>query len=446
MEDWDGSCVNVWRDLWLADDGNFFVQTPVSSEFRHVRVCDLMIANQALWDVSKLYALFSVEDVQRIQAIPLSLQRTHDKRIWHYSNNGTYSVKSGYNVAVDYYLNILQHIVPRKWLRLWSLKIPLKMKLFTWKALRDVLPMKSNLISRGVLVDSNCFSCGAVEDINHVMLSCPKAKECWDILNFNLQSFSFVDFHSGLLEQNDLFALLHAVSVAWSLWQHRNCLLWRGKSYQSAHVLHLASTLRQEWNLVKSNDWQLFCVADMGGRAEGRQKPALGRIKCNFDTSIFAGENLTGFATVVRNDTGHFVLGMFGFRSGNFSPPVAEALGLRERFLWLHNQGLDHVDVKMYCLSLFTGLSSVEENFSEVGSLIQDCLTLRNSFLSLSFHCTSRLANLAAHSLARVAKYYASFQLWFDVRSLLSLVLYLDSISGFEQGAWVYGDGLLTGV
>ncbi|KAF2295243.1 hypothetical protein GH714_032273 [Hevea brasiliensis] len=95
----------------------------------------------------------------------------------------------------------------------------------------------------------------------------------------------------------------------------------------------------------------------MDGRAEGWQKPVLGRIKCNFDASIFVGENLTGFAAVVRNDTGHFVLEMSGFRSGNFSPPVAEALALRETLLWLHNQGLDHVDVEMDCLSLFTEIA-----------------------------------------------------------------------------------------
>lgn len=58
-----------------------------------------------IWNVSKqwnfqlLNDLFSLEEVELIRSIPLSVRDVKDRRIWHYERNGKFTVKSVYQVA-----------------------------------------------------------------------------------------------------------------------------------------------------------------------------------------------------------------------------------------------------------------------------------------------------------------------------------------------------------
>ena len=66
------------------------------------------------------------------------------------------------------------------WKRLWSLQIPHKIRHFAWRAARDILLTKSNLVCRNVLGDSTCEECGgASESLFHLFWECTKVKETW---------------------------------------------------------------------------------------------------------------------------------------------------------------------------------------------------------------------------------------------------------------------------
>ena len=95
-------------------------------------------------------------------------------------------VKSAYKVAVELEAN--REIgscsngsnLRQFWKRLWSLQIPHKIRHFAWRAARDILPTKSNLVCRNVLGDSTCEECGeASESLFHLFWECTKAKETW---------------------------------------------------------------------------------------------------------------------------------------------------------------------------------------------------------------------------------------------------------------------------
>ncbi|PNX74295.1 cysteine-rich receptor-like protein kinase, partial [Trifolium pratense] len=54
-------------------------------------------------------------------------------------------------------------------------QVPLKVSIFAWRLLRDRLPTRANLITRGVLsptVATCVFGCGAAESAHHLFLSC----------------------------------------------------------------------------------------------------------------------------------------------------------------------------------------------------------------------------------------------------------------------------------
>lgn len=74
---------------------------------------------------------------------------------------GLFSVRSAYKVAL-----VLKNDgkmgscsdgsnLRQFWRRLWSIQIPHKIRHFAWRAARDILPTKENLVTRKVLVEAN---------------------------------------------------------------------------------------------------------------------------------------------------------------------------------------------------------------------------------------------------------------------------------------------------
>jgi hypothetical protein len=59
------------------------------------------------------------------------------------------------------------------WKLLWKSKIPIKVRIFAWKALSDGLATEMNKMRRHILVSGVCQICGHErEDVFHVLLKC----------------------------------------------------------------------------------------------------------------------------------------------------------------------------------------------------------------------------------------------------------------------------------
>ena len=83
------------------------------------------------------------------------------------------------------------------WRALWKLKLPRKIKIFSWRACHDVLPTRVNLAKCKIISDTLCHYCKSVpEDTLHVIWGCGAAQDVW-AGSFNvLQKFqtNHVDF------------------------------------------------------------------------------------------------------------------------------------------------------------------------------------------------------------------------------------------------------------
>lgn len=134
-------------------------------------------------------------DLESIKSIPLNLN-LDDKLVWHYDKTGKYSVKSGYNLFQKIKIDgIFARTSPmgRIWNNVWKLKIPSKIKLFCWKALKGSLPNNLNLQNRGVHLSSLCPICDFhIENTDHCLLTCNRAQEVWKLTFQNV--FLEVDF------------------------------------------------------------------------------------------------------------------------------------------------------------------------------------------------------------------------------------------------------------
>lgn len=103
----NGTQIKVWNESWLHDALDLEIQTPQQLNLDELRVCDLMISNERMWDMNKLMALFAPSDVEAILRIPLLDNNLEDNLVWHYNNNGLYTVRFGYRLFTDHFMDML---------------------------------------------------------------------------------------------------------------------------------------------------------------------------------------------------------------------------------------------------------------------------------------------------------------------------------------------------
>ena len=125
------------------------------------------------------------QDVKIIESIRLSRYQLEDKDGWHFTTNGKYTVKSGYQVERVY----PDRAKPPAFFGptvdglksfCWKVRCPPKLKHFLWQLVTGCIAVKKNLQARGITGDICCTRCGPEEEsINHVFFECPPALQVW---------------------------------------------------------------------------------------------------------------------------------------------------------------------------------------------------------------------------------------------------------------------------
>uniref|UniRef100_A0A7N2LR17 Reverse transcriptase zinc-binding domain-containing protein n=1 Tax=Quercus lobata TaxID=97700 RepID=A0A7N2LR17_QUELO len=223
-----GKSIRVWGDNWLPGTDMNRVVSPC---WRGAEVFAVsLFINQVnyRWKEDLLdYYLLEFE-VEKIKAIPLSKTQQHDTLIWPHNPSGEYIVKPGYKFLLkEFQSQQLGTSNPKAskslWEAVWKLNVPSKVKNLMWRACRDSLPTKSNLVRWKVLTDDACKILR--EDVVHALYSCPKLQELWNKCpqwkheKFKL-SPSFSDIMSSILVEDKNPALFSM--VVWNIWNQQN--------------------------------------------------------------------------------------------------------------------------------------------------------------------------------------------------------------------------------
>lgn len=132
------------------------MELPLISELKEWKVQNLMIPSSREWNHEIIVNIFEDRDAKAILEIPLRQWHIHDTRIWNFSKDGNYTVKTGYHVAMSLDENLESRRIQGNWNSLWKIKVPQKINQFLWRACRECLPNRINLQKKGIQVPPPC--------------------------------------------------------------------------------------------------------------------------------------------------------------------------------------------------------------------------------------------------------------------------------------------------
>ena len=232
----NGHSIMIWKDKWVPSPSTFKVVSPVSSLPEDSRVAALIDEENGVWKNELVRQVFLPHEVELICSIALSANLPADKQVWAPTHNGIFTVRSAYQLAME--VSSAESVggmsdtsqLRRFWKYLWSCNIPHKIRHFAWRACKEVLPTKENLVRRKVLLDGACDECNLeVESLAHLFWRCQHASEIWRTSNLFQGSLvhqfgSFMDilWFVVMIAKWDRNNVEKLIVIAWALWSNRN--------------------------------------------------------------------------------------------------------------------------------------------------------------------------------------------------------------------------------
>ncbi|KAI8548093.1 hypothetical protein RHMOL_Rhmol07G0245500 [Rhododendron molle] len=234
----NGESIRFWEDRWVPSSPNFRISSPKPVECDIEEVKDVIDQVKGSWKKELLTKVVTQEEMQELLSIPISQVNRKDHLVWHYTKNGSYSVKSGYHQAV--LASTTQgngpssSFTPNKklWEVVWKLNIPHKVRHFWWRACSNSLATKENLMRRRCGSSKVCPICESFEEsIEHTLFDCQWVRAVWFGCNLNLNvghghPSSVQKWTSQIVDDlkgEQLMGYLEKiVMIAWHIWKSRN--------------------------------------------------------------------------------------------------------------------------------------------------------------------------------------------------------------------------------
>ncbi|XP_062074994.1 uncharacterized protein LOC133779003 [Humulus lupulus] len=270
--------ISVYFDKWISR-GECILASSTKTLQSHSLVESLK-DHHGGWNQDLICDSFSKQEADAILSIPLFDCLGGDRLIWHHTNSGIYTIKSGYWIATrkaGFGQASSSNGRPSCWKKNWDLNIPGKIKHFCWKTLWDWLPYRLNLVSHD-----------------------------------NLDTISTTD-------------LEHMVVLSWRIWYRRNKLI-HDESYMSdVMVVDWARDYLDKYQKANANARSHTTTP----RPTAKWSPPPDScIKVNTNASIMSSHGIVGMRIVCR-DSSRVVLAFAGCpMKAMFDPLIFELKAL----------------------------------------------------------------------------------------------------------------------
>ena len=226
----NGKLIHIWEDKWLPTPTTYRVCSPPRTFDDFPMVSSLIDEDTSRWKIDLVQALFLPFEANTILQIPLSYSLPDDKIVWIGNKRGVFLVKSAYYVAIPLVDKIERgessngDYKTLLWKKMWQLKIPSKVRIFSWRACINGLPTHVNLRNRGIGIDALYPLCGkAPKSTQHALIFCEKIWELWwhwqaCPISLLVENHAFIDVAMQILEKGTSHDLELFFVTAWSIW------------------------------------------------------------------------------------------------------------------------------------------------------------------------------------------------------------------------------------
>ncbi|XP_042962388.1 uncharacterized protein LOC122296651 [Carya illinoinensis] len=235
------------------------------------------------------------------------------------------------------------------WKDLWSMKIPTKIKIFTWKAFKESLPTKHNLMLRKVLNEDFCKLCNTkTKDVAHALCFYPSVREAWEkqlpfIFSSDLpkiRNLSTFEDKVIYIEQ----AIAHALVV-----QH---------VYKATHGQPLKAVRHHcRWEFSPP-----------------------GVFKLNVDGATFLNQHNAGIGAILRDSKGEVLMAASKKEHEIRNATSIEMLAIFRGLQLTAHLGIQHLIIESDALNLVQELQKPEPSMALVGNVIKDTKEVMSHF------------------------------------------------------------------
>ncbi|KAK9986180.1 hypothetical protein SO802_031131 [Lithocarpus litseifolius] len=193
------------------------------------------------------------------------------------------------------------------WKSVWQLRCQNKVKNFIWRACKDIIPTKTKLKDRKILVEVECDICGDVETTRHMFWGCKLTVAVWQMANLKAPGLTanlpnFLNLFWCVKEAKPSQDLETFASLAWSLWNNRNAIQYGEASRTTLQIFETSRDFL--------NEFQSFCEVPHPPQPHGPslwRPPPFGWYKANIDEAVFKELGHCEIRVVVRNDKGQLM-------------------------------------------------------------------------------------------------------------------------------------------
>ena len=388
-----------------------------------------------------LDVIFLPHEAELIKSIPLSVQLPEDKLIWAGNNNGKFSVKSAYRLAVegarfDSGPSSDDRILRRFWRYVWRIPVPHKVRHFAWRVCHNILPTKENLMRRKVLQDDWCEECkDEAKTTGHLFWRCPRDQEVWQHtkLHFSFDPHSISSFFDLLwnlmvVRKYDEERVAMVVTVAWAIWANRNEVR-NGKRKRTGRDI-VQWTSQYLAGYLAANDSPRFTSPET---LIPHWTPPMGlRYKVNVDGAVFRSQKTAGVGVVVRDSNGLVVAALSRKINSPLGALEVEAKAVEAGISFARDIGIADFTVEGDSLVVYNSLSGQSDPPSSVAHVISGILGMYGIGLWIDFSHIRRQGNRPAHLLAKYASNLDDYMTWMEENPCFLEQALLHDVSSFS--------------
>jgi ribonuclease HI len=412
----NGDKIDIWRDCWIPSSPNRKILTP-RGDCVLSRVEQLIDPILEVWDRDLIESIFNPLDASRILQIPLHTRGFDDFISWHGTKNGMFSVRSAYHIEWRHQFNgvtcrsLISGTSPENptWKILWNLAVPAKVKIFCWRIMHGVIPLKAILFSRHIGNSANCPLCDQhPEDILHMVFKCNRSVLIWEALGItDVLDRAISASNSGpqALEKIlklamttvpglDELKIPEIVAIgSWYIWWLRRR---QTHGEQIPPIQHCVNSIRAITANARKSVPQVNSVAK-----KVWARPLARNLKVNVDAAYLDADHTGAIGAIVRDNQGNCVAATSKFLSHVSSAMMAEALAVLYGLEMVNRLGFNSIEIESDSMEVIQFCTGEERIWNDATAVYVGIFEHAASIGHVEFHHCRRETNMVAHEIAR---------------------------------------------